>query len=399
MEQKQLRVLESDKTFFTKITTTISKILMPTKVGLNGMLITLKRNNVLKLYETYNNLNDIEDTDKKEQIKKKYEDAYTLYLESIDKYILDSIYKKVKTNTASNFEKNALSKYYTIIHLKENEYIEYKYRKQKYLLEIDYETVENTNKEKLQERYEKFYINKIDVLYKGLLKNYSIKLADNLTSKFESKEKIYEKIYETLEEYIVNILPLKLKYEEENMSKELLCEYDKFERFNVGKFDEKDLIEKKMVLLGISRYLFTHSLPLIVAEQCYIRLLKEARNLIVNAPNDKKQKMAYSMLINLIEDYNIKLLSTKVYWDKPEEREEYKKFWAKYKNVKNLKEKEILFIKYDMKKLSQSKKDYSAIQKFYKNILVKYGVMRQLKNTCRTSSKHIKKQEVETLKS
>ena len=131
MEQKQLRVLESDKTFFTKITTTISKILMPTKVGLNGMLITLKRNNVLKLYENYNNLIDIEDTVKKEQIKKKYEDAYTLYLESIDKYIMDSIYKKVKANTASNFEKNALSKYYTIIHLKENEYIEYKYKKQK----------------------------------------------------------------------------------------------------------------------------------------------------------------------------------------------------------------------------------------------------------------------------
>ena len=398
MEQKQLRVLESDKTFFTKITTTISKILMPTKVGLNGMLITLKRNNVLKLYENYNNLIDIEDTVKKEQIKKKYEDANTLYLESIDKYIMDSIYKKVKANTASNFEKNALSKYYTIIHLKENEYIEYKYKKQKYLLEIDYETVQNTNKEKLQEKYEKFFINKIDVLYKGLLKNYSIKLADNLTSKFESKEQIYEKIYETLEEYIVNILPLKLKYEKENMCNEVLTEYDKFERFNVGKFDEKDIIEKKMVLLGISRYLFTHSLPLIVAEQCYIKLIKEARNLIVNAPNDKKRQMAYSMLINLIEDYNIKLLSTKVYWDKPEEREEYKQFWNKYKNIKNLKEKEILFIKYDMKKLSQSKKDYSAIQKFYKKILVKYGVMRQLKNTFRTSNKYTKKQEVETLK-
>ena len=30
-----------------------------------------------------------------------------------------------------------------------------------------------------------------------------------------------------------------------------------------------------MVLIALSRKLFTHSLPLIVAEQCYIKLLKD----------------------------------------------------------------------------------------------------------------------------
>ena len=30
-----------------------------------------------------------------------------------------------------------------------------------------------------------------------------------------------------------------------------------------------------MILLGISRKLFTHSIPLIVAEQCYEKLLKD----------------------------------------------------------------------------------------------------------------------------
>ena len=45
---------------------------------------------------------------------------------------MDSIYKKVKNNTASNFEKDALANYYTVVHLKDTEYLEYKYRKQKF---------------------------------------------------------------------------------------------------------------------------------------------------------------------------------------------------------------------------------------------------------------------------
>ena len=116
-----------------------------------------------------------------------------------------------------------------------------------------------------------------------------------------------------------------------------------------------------MLLLGISRKLFTHSLPLIVAEQCYIKLLKDTRNLIINAKSEKKKNSAYEMLIKLIEDYNIKLLSTKIYWDKPQKREEYKKFWEQYSNIQNKKEqhpdeytkqKEILFIKNDLKKIA-----------------------------------------------
>ena len=52
MEEKSLRVY-SDKKFFTKLTNTITKLLIPTKIGINGMLISIKRNNVLKAYEAY----------------------------------------------------------------------------------------------------------------------------------------------------------------------------------------------------------------------------------------------------------------------------------------------------------------------------------------------------------
>ena len=191
MEERSLRVY-ADKTFFTKITNTITKMLIPTKIGINGMLISMKRNNVLKTYEAFVESQNEEDANKKELIQKKYEDTYSLYLEAIDKHIMDSIYKKVKNDTATMFEKNALSKYYEVIHIKETEYLEYKYRKQKYLLELDYETIKELDKPKIMGKYKPFYTTKMDSLYKGLLKHFSIKLADNLTA--QNKDVIYEKI-------------------------------------------------------------------------------------------------------------------------------------------------------------------------------------------------------------
>ena len=66
MEEKSLRVY-SDKKFFTKITNTITKLLTPTKIGINGMIISMKRNNVIKAYENYeDSLSNDEETKKDE---------------------------------------------------------------------------------------------------------------------------------------------------------------------------------------------------------------------------------------------------------------------------------------------------------------------------------------------
>lgn len=400
MEERSLRITGADKTFFNKITNTLTKILIPTKVGINGMLISIKRNSMIKAFEHYTS--DDENYDK-EELEKKYDSAYEVYLESLDKYVMDSIYKKVKNNTASEFEKNALSKYYEVTSLKESEYIEYKYRKQKYLLELDYEGIKVSGKEKLIEKYQTFYISKMDSLYKSILKNYSIKVADNTNTYDTAKEWIYTKIFYTLEDYIQNILSLKMEKTENNALKDVVSDYEKYEAYTVGKLDTKDNIEKNMVLLGISRKLFTHSLPLIVAEQCYEKLLKDARILVQDTKMAAKREKAYSMLINLMEDYHVKLLSTKVYWESPKEREEYKQFWKKYKEISKLKEtdfieyvkqKEILFIKNDMKKLDGGKTDYSKIKTYYKRKLVDYGAMREIKNSYKSEGKYIKEREV-----
>ena len=142
-----------------------------------------------------------------------------------------------------------------------------------------------------------------------------------------------------------------------------------------------------MLLLGISRKIFTHSLPLAVAEQCYMKLLKDARSLVQDTKIAARREKAYNMLISLMEDYNIKLLSTKVYWENNLQREHFKDFWNKYQKInaikekdyiKYIKEKEVLFIKEDINTIKDEKFDYSKLIKYYKRKLVDYGAMKEI---------------------
>lgn len=382
MPERSLRVVKTDKTFFNKISNTLTKLLIPTRVSFNSVLITLKRNSLLKAYEAYTNT--AQDDSKKEILQNKYEDAYILYLESIDKFIMDSIYKKVKNDTATPFEREALSKYYTIVQLKDVEYVEYKHKKQKFLLELDYESIKNGKKEKAIEKYNNMYVKKMDTLYKGILKTYSVQLSDSYKMKVEAQQEIYRKIYDILEEYVVNILPIKIKQGNEEIYNKIMKDYEEVEKFAVGKLDERDNLEKNMLLLGISRQLFTHSLPLAAAEQCYNQLLETARNLIVNAKNAKKKEDAYKTLLLVVKDYNLKLLATKVYWEKTNDKEDYKKIWQDYDKLQSEKEKEIVCLKSEIVALRKLEKDNSKIEKIYKNKLVEYGVMKNMKNTCKT---------------
>lgn len=386
MQERSLKLYNTDKTFFVKISNKLTKLLMPTKFGINNIMISIKRSNVLKAYYNYKEALKQNDTEREKILAEKYEETYALYLESIDKYIMESLYKKVKNDLASNFEKDALSSYYTIVNLKDKYYTEYKYRKQKYLLELEYQGVSAGHKTATLNKMNPFYIEKMDSLYKGIIKNYSVQLVDN-TNKYENKNEIYKKIFDTIEEYVTSILPIKMQEEEQKKNKELLEEYDMYQRFLAGKLDSVDIIEKNTILLAISRILFTHSLPLATAEMCYIKLLKDTRNLLVKYNGNNKYNNAYNLLIKLIEEYNLKLLSTKVYWDKPEQKDNYKEFWNQYTAIQNIQnqtqkreQKEILFIKNDLIALNKSKNDYNEIITIYKNRLVELGVMKQIKN-------------------
>ena len=154
MEERSLRITGTDTGFFNKLTKTLTKMLIPTRIGINGMLVTVKRNAMLKNYENFAKENENYNND---ELEKKFEEAYTVYLESLDKHIMDSIYKKVKNGTASDFEKDALSKYYEVTSLKEKDYIDYKYRKQKYLIDLDWQGINVNAKEKVKQKYISFY--------------------------------------------------------------------------------------------------------------------------------------------------------------------------------------------------------------------------------------------------
>lgn len=398
MEERSLKITGADTGFFNKLTKTLTRMLIPTKIGINGMVITIKRNAMLKTYEAFSKESQEYNND---ELEKKFDSAYTVYLEALDKHIMDSIYKKVRNGTASDFEKEALSKYYEVTSLKEKDYIDYKYRKQKYLIDLDWQGINANSKEKIKQKNISFYIYKMDSLYKSILKNYSIKLADTTNAYDSSKEWIYTKIFYTLEEYIENILSLKVEnYDEE--FKGIKDDYERFQSFTVGKLDTRDNIEKNMILLGISRKLFTHSIPLIVAEQCYEKLLKDARILVQDTKIANKREKAYNMLINLIEDYNVRLLSTKVFWEDLSKRDEYKKFWDKYQKIAKLKEtdfieyvkqKEILFIKDDLKKIhdENNKVDYSKLEVYYKRKLLDYGQIKEIKNSYKSYGKYLGK--------
>ena len=69
--EKSLRVYDTKKTFFSKLSNTFSKILTPTKTGINNILISMKRNAVLK---NYVQIEDCKDDNKKEIFSRKFEE-------------------------------------------------------------------------------------------------------------------------------------------------------------------------------------------------------------------------------------------------------------------------------------------------------------------------------------
>ena len=69
MEERSLRITGTDKTFFNKITNTLTRLLIPTKIGINGMLISMKRNNLLKSFEAFTINNENYDS---EELENKY---------------------------------------------------------------------------------------------------------------------------------------------------------------------------------------------------------------------------------------------------------------------------------------------------------------------------------------
>ncbi|MCL2354688.1 MAG: hypothetical protein FWC68_02175 [Oscillospiraceae bacterium] len=261
------------------------------------------------------------------------------------------------------------------------------------------------SKPSLIEKYNGFYVSQMTSLYKGLLRNYSIQLCDKANVKIEGPDNIYDKIFNALENYISEVLPVKIRQvmkETDLVKKEeyknVILEHDRYESAIIGKLDKKDEIRRKIILLGISRILFTHSLPLVAAEECYMQLIKDARELLLITSNLTKRNKAFELVIDIMEEYHQKLVSTKVYWDKPEERENHKKFWNEYKALEEIndekaykKTKQAIFLKYDLHNLYKEEVRREHIIEAYKTKLVELGSMREIPNNYKTRGRQTRK--------
>ena len=69
VEERSLKVLSNNTTFFNKVSSTLTKLLIPTKIGINGMMINIKRSSAIKAYEQYKQAETSSDVSKKEQCK------------------------------------------------------------------------------------------------------------------------------------------------------------------------------------------------------------------------------------------------------------------------------------------------------------------------------------------
>ena len=147
-----------------------------------------------------------------------------------------------------------------------------------------------------------------------------------------------------------------------------------------------------MILLGISRRKFVHSLPLVVAEKCYQKLIQDTRDTIVNSTIERKREGAYQLFNKLVEQYFEKLLSVKIYWDNNEDKKAFNTFKDKKTALKDVKaksgiqeyerQKQILYIRTDIaqiKRLNIEEKNQKILG-FYRSRLAALGDMRILMN-------------------
>lgn len=379
---------ESNK-LFNKAMKNFQSVMFLSNRSFKSLAIKFKRRNIIREYERYMNVSKYSNAIKRENIEKKYNLAYDNYLKALNTNIKDNVYPRVMEGKGTYDENKLVQEYLQLMQLKETDYMEYKYTRQKFLLSKDLPNVLPMENLYLLEIYKRFYVEKMEIIYKTIIKNYAIKLMQE-----NEKVNVYDKIFEQMEEYITDVLPYKIELDIEhkkeyapiiNKSKELQ-KYEYESTHNRVKY-----IEKNMLLLEMSREIFMHSLPLIAAEQCYIKLLKEARELIVKAENFNKKDEAYQLLISLIQAYNIQLLSKKVYWENSSTREEYSKFAKEFERIYKLqnidydeyvRQRDSLFIYYDLKILNRVKGNkYDEIKNFYRIKLRELHGLRRVKNT------------------
>ncbi len=390
MAELQLKVVKNtDKGIFGKAINNFNKIFYSSGGNFFNIVMNTKRSSLLKAYSNAEDIKSLKSESKQKAVSEKYEKAFENYLNTIERYITETVYTRVKKKVSNLKENQLLSEYYEINALKGNEYCEYRYRIQLMLLHIDWETVISTKSDIFINKYKKFYVGVVGQLYKSIMRHYAIQI----TNTPGEKEKVFEKIYSLTENYIQDFLP----YLEQSDENKLIVEAYKNYVEKIDTFARKDFndIKRELHLLELSKKIFVYSLPTLAAEECYLSIMEKARTIISNTYISADKFETYCLLLDVIESYNYNVLSQKVVWDNDEEKEKYKEFWnqfLEYKKLENIdydeykRLREVLFITREIKQIKKTSKDYGQLLTYYRERMRQQKGLRILKNSTRKIS-------------
>lgn len=387
MPELQLKVVKNTGDgIWGKALNNFNKVLYSSGGGLFNIVISSKRNSLLRASANYEEIATISNEKKRNTVAEKYEKVYENYLSTLEKYITDTVYNRVQKRIGTIKENKLISEYYEINSLKGTEYCEYKYKRQLMLLQMDWETIINSKSGYFVEKYKKFYANVSEQLYKGLMKHYSVKL----TNKSEDKNALFEKIYNLIDKYIKFVLP----YLPESEGRDKVIEGYKSYIEKIDMYAKKEInsLKKDLYLLELGVNLFVYCLPILATEECYLDLLERARRSLPNIYITADKFEMYNLLLDVIESYAYNVLSKKSMWESDSEKQDFDEFWAKFTEYKKLqridlneykKLREILFITNEIKYFKKENKDYKELRAYYRERMKQLGGLRKFKNSCK----------------
>lgn len=387
MAELQLKVVKnSDNGVFGKAINNFNKVLYSSGGGFFNIYMNSKRNNLLKAYSNSEDLRKQGKESKQKQVNEKYEKAFENYLNALERYITETVYKKVKKKVSNIKENNLLSEYYEINSLKGVEYSEYRYRLQLMLLYMDFETIITTKSDAFISKYKKFYTAVVGGVYKSIMRHYAVQI----TNTTEDKQKVFSKIYNLTEDYIKNFLP----YVEQTENTKLWIDAYKNYVQNIDGFARKDFndIKRELNLLELTRKIFAYSLPTVAAEECYLNIIQKSRLIITNTYIAADKFETYNLLLDTIESYNYNVLSQKTVWDNDDEKEQYQSFWNQFLEYKKLERidydeykrlREVHFITQEIKKIKKLDKNNTHLLSYYRERMRQQKGLRYFKNTYR----------------
>lgn len=385
MPELQLKVVKNTGDgFLGKALNNFNKVLYSSGGGLFNIVINSKRNALLRANGNYEAITKIANENKRNSITEKYEKAYENYLTTLEKYITDTMYTRVQKRVSSLKENKLLSEYYEVNALKGTEYSEYKYRRQMMLLSMDFENILATKSGYFVEKYQKFYTNVVDQLYKGTMRHYAVRL----TNQSENKNAIFEKIYDLIEDYIKRVLPY---LPETEGRKKVMDGYKKYvETIDMYAKKEINSVKRELYLLELGINIFAYCLPTLAAEECYLSIISKARISLPNIYITADKFEMYCLLLDAIESYNYNVLSKKTVWDNDADKEAHQVFWDKFMEYKKLeridlneykKLREILFVTEEIKYLKKTNQEMKELRAYYRERMKTLGGLRKFKNS------------------